>query len=50
LRKEHIASDVIADNYALCPQEKRKKKEETAVQPHYHHFTSEYSKTKHTEM
>lgn len=50
MRKEHVASDVIADNYALCSQEKQKKKEETAVQPNYHHFTSEHSKIKHTEV
>ena len=50
MRKEYVASDVIADNYVLCSQEMWKKKEETAVQPNYHHFTSEYSKIKHTEV
>jgi hypothetical protein len=50
MKKEHVTSDVIADNYVFCSQEKQKKKEETAVQPNYHHFTSEYSKIKHTEV
>jgi len=34
----------------IMPFFHKKKKEATAVQPHYHNFTREYSKLKHTEV
>jgi hypothetical protein len=47
MRKEQVASDVNADNYALCSQEEERGNRCAATLPL---FYQQYSKIKHTEV